>query len=302
MKIAKHIIKSLLRKIGYTIVRSEEKRNPDSMADIGRTYSDAPDALPNFCLRPGVPKSFAGYSTIFTINNGTSIIEEEVFYAHLTLLKMLKHFDFSSVLDIGSYAQLVTRIFRHLGKEVTTIEVAPGYEADYKEDYLKVQFGRQFDGIWCSHVLEHQRNVGVFCDKMFDDLRDGGVLALTVPYGSTGPALTFGHCNIFSPLLILYHLVGAGFDCSKAAIRCYNGQIGIIVTKNYNGILRHNSFAMLPDTIDKQEVTDLAGKEMTVRELLGDEIFDNMAASFPIPVTSNYLAWQEERINWGAPI
>jgi hypothetical protein len=30
-------------------------------------------------------------------------------------------------------------------------------------------------------VLEHQQNVGVFLAKCFDDLRDGGILAITVP-------------------------------------------------------------------------------------------------------------------------
>lgn len=301
MKIARRLVKTVFRRFGYEVIRAQGKVAHDIMADVGRTYTDPPTSITNFRLRPGVPKPFAGSPTIFTVNNGTTIMEEEVLYSHLTLLKMLKHFDFQTVLDIGSHAQRVTCILRHLGKEVTTIEVAPGYEADYKEDYLKVRFGEQFGAIWCSHVLEHQRNVGEFCDKLFGDLQDGGVLALTVPF-DLDESLSFGHCNKFSPLVVLYHLVSAGFDCSDVAIRYYNGQIGIIVKKKYNGILRRTSFAMLPNTIDKQEVTNFAGREMTVQQLLGDEIFDNMAASFPIPVTSNYLAWQGEPINWGDPI
>jgi hypothetical protein len=270
--------------------------------DLGRTYTDPPGTFPNFRLRPATPRPYADAPTIFRVDNGTGAIEEEVFYSHLTLLKLLKHHAFDTVLDIGSHAQRVTRLFRHVGKKVTTVEVAPGYEADYKDDYLAIAFPAPFDAIWCSQTLEHQRNVGLFLDKVFDDLRDGGVLALTVPYDLT-TNLCFGHCNGFSPLVLLYHLVLAGFDCSNARVKCYNGNIGVVVEKRYNGIRRRTSFARLPGGPKTHEgMTDLAGKWMTARDLLGDELFENMAAAFPFPVTGNHLTWSGRSINWGDPI
>jgi hypothetical protein len=292
------ILNGFLAKIGLRLI--QVSANPQ-YEDVGRTYSDPPTVTPNIKIRPGVSKPFAGEPTIFTVNNGNHTIEEEVFYSHLTLLKMLKHFNFETVLDIGSHAQHVTRIFRHLGKKVTTVEVAPGFEADYKGDYLDIDFPQKFDAIWCSHTLEHQRNVGQFLDKMFDDLCDGGVLALTVPF-DLSTNLTFGHCNSFSPLGLLYQLVLAGFDCSGVSLRCYNYNIGIIVKKKYNGIPRHTSFAKVPNTPDKQEILTVDGKQMLKREVVGDEVFDNMAEAFPFPISSEHIVCQNVSINWHAPI
>lgn len=292
------IINIFLRKFGVRIIKISANPQYD---DVARTFSDPPTIIPNFHLRPGIPKLVAEAPTVFTVDNGSATVEEEVFYSHLTLLKLLKHYEFETVLDIGSHAQHVTNIFRHLGKKVTTVEVTPGWEADYKADYLDISFPEKFDAIWCSNVLEHQRNVGQFLDKMFEDLRDGGVLAMTNPY-NLDTKLTFGHCNCFSPLVLLYHLVLAGFDCSEAAVKCYNYFIGIIIKKKYNGIPRRTSFAMEPNTPDKQEQVIIDGKRMTTKEIMENVIFDNMAAAFPFPITSSHIDWNNESINWGDPI
>ncbi len=292
------LVNRLLRRIGIRVIRLSSDPQYD---DVGRTYADPPGIIPNFRLKPGTPKPYAEAPTIFTIDNGSSTIEEEVFYSHLTLLKMLKHFEFESVLDIGSHEGHVTRIFRHLGKKVTTVEVAPGFEADYKGDYLTIDFPEQFDALWCSQTLEHQRNTGQFLDKMFDDLRDGGVLAVTVPF-DLNLDLTFGHSNCFSPLILIYDLVLAGFDCSRASLKCYNYNIGLIVRKRYNGIKRGMSFALQPDTSDKHELVDLHGKQISVRDIVGDEVSDSLAAAFPFAISGSRLGWENKSINWGDPI
>ena len=290
------IVNDLLAKVGLRIVRYSP--NYDHF-DIGRDYRDSSHVVPNFTLRPAASRDEAPDPTIFKVDNGRSAIEIEVFYSHLTLLKMLKHFEFKSVLDIGSHAQNITNIFRHVGKHVTTIEVAPGYEADYKTDYLDTQFPAKFDAIWCSQTLEHQRDVGGFLDKMFDDLNDGGVLALTVPIDMS-PSLAFGHCNRFTPLTLLYHVILAGFDCRDVSVKCYNWNIGLIVRKKYNGIRRHSSFALVPNTPDKQTISHITKK--SVKATLGDEIFEGMSESFPLPLTAMVLEWAGDSINWGNPI
>ena len=71
--------------------------------------------------------------------------------------------------------------------------------------------------VWCSHVLEHQRNVGTFLEKIYAALKDDGVLALTVP---CHPRERFvgGHLTSWNAGLLCYNLVLAGFDCSEARI------------------------------------------------------------------------------------
>lgn len=135
---------------------------------------------------------------------------------------------------------------------------------------------------------------------MFDDLRDGGVLALTVPF-DLGTNFTFGHCNSFSPLGLLYNLVLAGFDCREASVKCYNYNIGILVRKKYNGITRRMSFGVKPNTPEKQEIVRLGDRQMPIREIIGGEIYDDLAASFPFPVTGDTLVWKSGAINWGTP-
>lgn len=301
----------MIRKIGRAVNRmaaiggfriTRTVRAP-TLGDIGRDYTD-PSPSPGLTVhcRKGVPKWYAGAPTIFRVHNGTSWFEEEVLYSHLTLLKLLKQFEFTSVLDIGSHAGNVTRILRHAGKAVTTCEVSPGYVADFKTNYIVTDFGRKFDAIWCSQVLEHQRNVGLFLNKIFDDLADGGVLALTVPY-KLEPALEFGHCNLFSPLLLIYHLVMAGFDCRGIALKCYNGNIGVIVRKRDNGIDRTLPQGTLPVSPATEGTAEIGGRTWSIRELLGDEVFERMGASFPDCVPLNHITeWEGNSINWPTPI
>ena len=136
-------------------------------------------------------------------------------------------------------------LFRHLGKEVFTINADPNpsFAVDFFGDYLDLELDRQFDCIWCSHVLEHVRNPGRFLDKMFDDLKDGGILALSVPFNefnSQPTTFTMGHHNRYNALLLLYQMVSAGFDCcgEQLALKIYNRQISVILRKRANGLAR----------------------------------------------------------------
>src|SRR5437868_13865794 len=75
-----------------------------------------------------------------------------------TILRLIEEYDFETVLDIGSGAGEHTRFFRHYGKQVFSVDLDEG--ADYVGDFNELMLDRQFDVVWCSHVLEHQRNVG----------------------------------------------------------------------------------------------------------------------------------------------
>ena len=174
--------------------------------------------------------------TQFRVEAAGRVFEDTLYYGHLALARLIAEYPFSSVLDIGSRDGTSARIFQFLGKDVTTVEIDRSFDAQYSGDYLEADFGRQFDAIWCSHVLEHQRYPGRFLDKLFDDLKEGGVVAISVP--SALSRLMLGHCYIWTPLHLIYNLIGAGFDCRQARAKCYDWQVSVLVKKKSSGIAR----------------------------------------------------------------
>ena len=71
--------------------------------------------------------------------------------------------------------------------------------------------------IYCSHVIEHQRNQGFFLDKIFDLLNENGELIIS---GPKHPAERFveGHISTTILPVFLQLLIYAGFDCKNAKI------------------------------------------------------------------------------------
>ena len=146
--------------------------------------------------------------------------------ANQTFDKLIK-MKFKTVLDIGSGTGEHAKAFKHAQKEVTTISLIE--PADIIGDYNDQVFFEKFDCIWASHVLEHQRNVGDFLDKCFVDLKEGGILAITVPPEKA--SIVGGHLTHWNAGLLLYNLILAGFDCSEASVKAYGYNISVIVRK-----------------------------------------------------------------------
>jgi SAM-dependent methyltransferase len=210
-------------------------------------------------------------------NTDGNVFEENLQYSHLALGRFLTGFDFNTMLEIGSADGVVARAAAFAGKKVTTCEILDTYVASFSGDYLDLEVDEPFDAIWCSHVLEHQRYLGRFLEKMFDDLKDGGILAVTVP-AALSPLLQ-GHVNIFTPGLLLYNLICAGFDCADAQVKTYDWQFSIILQKKPNGLARISY-----------------GSE----RLCG---VPHLNSLFPEPFRSDFTpighAWGEvERVNW----
>ena len=137
--------------------------------------------------------------------------------------KRFLKYDLGRCLDIGC-GQLP--IFRHR-ENVWTCDLQP--PAYFVGDYLSLKFTEQFDSIWCSHVLEHQRNPGLFLEKIRNDVRPGGVVAITVPPYRT--ELVGGHIHLGNAGHLLYNMILAGFDCSKARVGVYGYNISVIVQR-----------------------------------------------------------------------
>ena len=121
---------------------------------------------------------------------------------------------FKTSLDIGSGEGVHTEIMQHSGLKVTGVDKY-SEKADYNMDFMSWSKARQmdFDVVFCSHVIEHQRNVGEFLDRIYDVLSDDGVLIISAP--SEDHNLIEGHLNSFNVPLFLQQMIHAGFDCKS---------------------------------------------------------------------------------------
>jgi SAM-dependent methyltransferase len=159
---------------------------------------------------------------------------EHIFQLHWglhALLKVLRDCSFETVLDVGSGTGEHARFFQLFGKKVSTCNLFS--PADWVGDFLDAPIEGEFDLIWCSHALEHQRNPGLFLDKMYRLLRPGGTLALCLPHHPAA-RLVPGHLSVWSLALACQHLVYAGFDCRNvSSFSSY--ELSVIVQKTDRG-------------------------------------------------------------------
>lgn len=149
-------------------------------------------------------------------------------FADLALKRLLKE-NFETVLDIGcGRDKPATKVFKKHGKDVTSIDFFDDPEI-VLGDYNTYSFGKQFDCIWASHVLEHQHNVQWFLQKINSDCKEGGWVAITVP--PRKDEIVGGHVTLWNPGLVVYNLVLAGFDCKDCKIKMYDYNCSVIVKK-----------------------------------------------------------------------
>ena len=133
-------------------------------------------------------------------------------------------------MDIGCGVGTHCDKFKDLGKSVVAIDLSNRYSDAINENYIDYQFNKQFDCVWCCHVLEHQHNVQLFLQKIHSELKENGLLAITVP--PLKHEIVGGHVTLWNAGLLIYNLVLAGFDCSHARIKTIGYDISIILNKN----------------------------------------------------------------------
>ena len=117
---------------------------------------------------------------------------------------------YKNCLDIGSGAGLHSKIFTDIGLKTTQIDKYSS-TSNIKDDFMDYCFNDTFDIIYCSHVIEHQRNIGSFLDKIFDLLTVDGKLLIAVPKHDANVMIE-GHINSFLTPLFIQQLIYAGFD------------------------------------------------------------------------------------------
>lgn len=133
-----------------------------------------------------------------------------------------------TLLDIGCGAGYHSDVFAQRGALVTKLDPHSPV-ADIRLAYERFETDEQFDIIWAAHVLEHSKNPGQFLDRVFSQLKDNGLFAVTVPPMKN--EIVGGHVTLWNAGLLLYNLILAGFDCRDARVVRDGYNISVMVRK-----------------------------------------------------------------------
>lgn len=139
----------------------------------------------------------------------------------------------ATVLDVGSGQCEYAAAMREAGLNVTTIDIA--HPADIRANFMAAGVlegplhHQWFDGVWVSHVLEHQLNVNAFLAKVRSITKPDGLVAITVP--PLKHKIVGGHVSLWNAGLLLYNMIVAGWDCSKARVGTYGYNISVLANR-----------------------------------------------------------------------
>lgn len=173
----------------------------------------------------------------FVLNGAVKAPYDVLPFAGETLQYLIEKYQFDTVLDIGSGEGKHSDVLRKMGKHVTSIDFGSSIYFEKRDDkysyvkgdYYTYEFDEKFDCIWASHVLEHQVNPNLFLKKIHSDLKEGGILAITVP--PLKHEIVGGHVTLWNAGLLIYQLVLAGFNCKFISIKSYGYNISIVLKK-----------------------------------------------------------------------
>ena len=163
--------------------------------------------------------------------------------------KMLDEYSWQTVADVGSGKGDYSRLFHHHNKTVTSYELGRRYGSTNASDFVtkggtvygstqswRILMGNfmcapteTYDALWVHHVMEHMLDPHIFVSKLFSMLKEGGVLALTVP--PLKSQIVGGHVSIWCAGLLIQHLIRAGFDCRYLRLYKHSYSIGLLLQK-----------------------------------------------------------------------
>ena len=199
-------------------------------------------------LRKAVRKSLKSLSAIgldinLSLDRGVSVLGLNIARSHhpettfsAVALQRCLAFSPTTVLDVGSGGGQHAAAFALSGAAVTCIDFGTSVYAeratDHKgvnvvhSDFVLWQSDRQYSLVWASHVLEHQRNVGQFIEKLLSCCAPDGRIAITVPFPHR--RLWGGHLSLWTPGLLVYNIVLCGIDLSSAMLFYGHREISVI--------------------------------------------------------------------------
>lgn len=144
------------------------------------------------------------------------------------------------LMDVGCGSGEQLHLARMLGWDVEGIEMDPQAVRAARSRGLKVKEGTyealldmkgQFDGMICSHVLEHVYRPLELLDLINQALRPGGLLIISAPNAKSKARAYFGvnwrgleaprHLAIPSASFLRTHLAGMGYDVSQRMIKTF---------------------------------------------------------------------------------
>ena len=138
------------------------------------------------------------------------------------------------ILDVGAGPGKHARRFLDAGHQVTAVDIRPAAFEHPSLSWVRGDFMAiapylgPHDVVWCSHVLEHLHDVGAALSRLRRCLPKRGILAVTVP--PRKDALVGGHVSLWTPALLVYRLILAGFDCRAAAVKTYGYNVSAILS------------------------------------------------------------------------
>jgi SAM-dependent methyltransferase len=166
--------------------------------------------------------------------------------------------DVKTVLDVGSGGGEHAKAFADAGKQVTCVDFGASIYAKTAAtpegfqvihgDFNAMEIEGLFDLVWCSHVLEHQMNAGLFLRKLHACCAPGGWVCITLPVCHR--ALWGGHVSLWTPGLLAYNLALTETDISAA--RLIHGR------REFSMLYQPKAASLPPLTYDSGDITALA--------------------------------------------
>lgn len=162
-------------------------------------------------------------------------------------LSYMLRYNFKNVLDIGMGRSpyIVDTLIRN-DRKVTSIDIKKltNYENEnftfIEGNFLEYSFEDQsFDAILASHALEHNLNVGMFLDRVYDILKEDGTFFCLVPPHKT--SIVGGHVVIgWNIGVLMYDLIMCGFDVRNGRFKKLGYNIAAFVQKRKDKTLPSN--------------------------------------------------------------
>ena len=147
------------------------------------------------------------------------------------------------VLDVGAGSLVHSKYFASKGKRVTAVDLGTsGYAMSRKEideerghlEVINADFNAyaselQWDIVWASHILEHQKNAGDFLSKCLQHTKESGLLVLVVPFPHK--EIWGGHLTYWTPGVLAYNLVMAGTSMAESSAFESHGEFVVVAKK-----------------------------------------------------------------------
>ena len=96
--------------------------------------------------------------------------------------------------------------------------------------FINKKISNTYDVVLCNNIIQYQKNIGFFLDKIFDSLKNEGQLIIT---GPKNKADVLEEANLFIPTLtlLIQNLIYSGFDANDSKIISFVEENSIIIKK-----------------------------------------------------------------------